>query len=101
MMKRLICLVILTMGVTAGIQAAEYVLSVDGLACPFCAYGIEKRLRTLEGVETIQVDIEQGKVTVVTRDPIELTEDQLRDKVKEAGFTLRSFAPVQGNEDKP
>lgn len=28
----------------------SYKLRVDGLACPFCAYGIEKKLGALEGV---------------------------------------------------
>ena len=45
-MQHLICVFLVTLGMATGIQAAEYVLSVDGLACPFCAYGIEKRLST-------------------------------------------------------
>ncbi len=32
-------------------MTAEYLLRVDGLGCLFCAYGIEKRLRTLDGVK--------------------------------------------------
>ena len=35
-----------------GPAAVEQVsVRVDGLACPFCAYNIEKRVKTLEGVE--------------------------------------------------
>ncbi len=41
-----------------------YKLRVDGHACPFCAYGIEKQLSTLEGVARVDVDIEKGAVTV-------------------------------------
>lgn len=52
-------------------------------------------------METVDVDIGEGKVTLITRNPVELTKEQVRTKVKEAGFTLRSFAPVQGNETSP
>ncbi len=42
---------------TALAAPPAYKLRVDGLACPFCAYGIEKQLSKLEGVERIDVDI--------------------------------------------
>jgi len=54
--------------VAAGVQAAGeegtgpagnevYVLEVAGMACPFYAYGIEKRLRKLDGVDAVDVDL--------------------------------------------
>ena len=40
----------------------HYVLGVDGLACPFCAYGIEKRLNKVDGVTGVEVDVgKRGK----------------------------------------
>lgn len=33
---------------------AVYQLHVDGLACPFCAYGIEKKLGEVKGVRAVQ-----------------------------------------------
>ena len=38
--------------VAAFAAGTEYQLRVDGLACPFCAYGIEKKLKKTEGVYT-------------------------------------------------
>ena len=38
-------------------EADGYEIRVAGLACPFCAYGIEKHLRKIEGVEQIEVDV--------------------------------------------
>ncbi len=55
----------LSLFMLAGAALAEpptYKLGVDGLACPFCAYGIEKQLSKLEDVERIDVDIEKGAV---------------------------------------
>ena len=37
----------------------SYRLTVDGLACPFCAYGIEKKLGAVNGVE--KLDIGHGR----------------------------------------
>ena len=97
----LITLLAVVVGYSSVPHAAEYILSVDGLGCPFCAYGIEKRLRTLKGVQAVRVDIEKGQVVVVTRDPDRLTKDQLGAKVKEAGFTLRSLRLAPENEKVP
>ncbi len=69
-----------------------YSLQVDGLACPFCAYGIEKKLSAIDGVEKIDVDIKEGQVIVTLADGASLSEDRARQAVKDAGFTLRAFA---------
>ncbi len=47
-------------GAFADTQA--YKLQADGLTCPFCAYGIEKKLSAIEGVEMLDIDIESGSV---------------------------------------
>ena len=68
-----------------------YVVGVDGLACPFCAYGVEKQLSSIDGVETIDVDIETGTVIVTMRDGATLDEATARGAVEAAGFDLRDF----------
>ena len=35
-------------------------LQVDGLSCPFCALGLDKRLKQRAGLEGIQVHLKQG-----------------------------------------
>ena len=77
--------------VSAQTERAVYVLQADGLACPFCAYGIEKQLSRLEGVATVSTDIESGTVTVTMNPGVNLTEDQAKEAVDRAGFTLRGF----------
>ena len=73
-----------------------YSLQVDGLACPFCAYGIEKKLSAIDGVEKIDVDIKEGRVIVTMTDGASLSEERARQAVTEAGFTLRAFAESEG-----
>lgn len=68
-----------------------YELRVDGLSCPFCAYGIEKKLMQTEGVESVEIDLERGVVEVGVREGAKLTESRMKQLVSDAGFTLRSM----------
>jgi len=77
-----------SLALAAGMQ---YDLRVDGLSCPFCAYGIEKKLKKTEGVETVDIDLKRGVVVVKTREGVKLTEPQMKQLVKDAGFTLKSL----------
>lgn len=74
-----------------------YKLRVDGLACPFCAYGIEKKLGAIKGVQRIEVDIATGIVTVTMAEGASLDEATAKQAVKDAGFTLRGFEPAQSS----
>ena len=74
---------------------SQYQLRVDGLACPFCAYGIEKELKRTDGVAGIAIDINAGTVTVTMAEGATLTEAKADRIVKDAGFTLSSFREVQ------
>ena len=73
----------------------SYRLRVDGLACPFCAYGIEKKLGALEGVQSVETNIRDGAVIVIMKDGFTLDEATARKAVKEAGFSLRKLEPAQ------
>lgn len=70
-----------------------YSMRVDGLACPYCAYGIEKKFKQIEGVdaESIDVDLQAGVVRVTTTDDVKLTEDRMKDLFNDAGFTYRGM----------
>lgn len=75
-----------------------YQLKVDGLACPFCAYGIEKELSTLKGVEKIHIELKKGAVVVIMAKGTVLTETQAAKAVEDAGFTLRAFSQMPAGE---
>ena len=92
-MKKSILLTVITLLWSAALFAAgtQYNLRVDGLSCPFCAYGIEKKLIRTEGVESVVFDLEKGMVKVKVAEGVTLTEAQLKQLVDDAGFTLRSM----------
>ncbi len=51
---------------------------LPGEHCPFCAYGIEKKLSAIEGVEMLGIDIESGSVMVTVADGATLEETAAR-----------------------
>ena len=62
-------------------------IEVDGLACPFCAYGIEKNLRSnIEGIKKLDINIEKGYVTFGFPKQTKLKDEKVREIVKDAGF---------------
>ena len=66
-----------------------YSIRVDGLACPYCAYGIEKKLNEIDGVKFIDMDLDKGIVTVESYD-VKLNDAQLKQLFQDSGFTYRS-----------
>lgn len=68
----------------------QYEIRVDGLACPYCAYGIEKKFMQRGGIKQFDMDFEKGVVKVTLKDGVEMTELQLKQLFDEAGFTYRS-----------
>lgn len=78
-------------------NAAIYELTVEGLACPFCAYGLERQLTKIGGIEDIAVDIGTGVATVRTEDGVALDRPTAEKAVKTAGFTLKDFDEISGN----
>lgn len=73
-------------------QSDEFILRVDGLACPFCAYGLEKKVMKIEGVRSYDVGMKKGEVYIGLNDDADIDIAMLKKAVKEAGFTLRSIS---------
>ncbi len=41
-------------------EISEVTVSVKGLSCPFCIYGLEKKLKRGEEVGDVQIDLRSG-----------------------------------------
>lgn len=65
-------------------------LQVNGLACPFCAYGLEKKLKSLKGAENFDVDFKTGSATLDVPVSNDVTKEELKQIVLDAGFELKS-----------
>jgi hypothetical protein len=74
----------------AGPEQIELV--VTGLSCPFCAYGLEKRLRSeITDLDDFQIDAATGRVSFRVKDGSKLTEERPRKIVRDAGFTAQQI----------
>jgi len=91
--KTVLMAIILMASINMPVFAAgtQYDIRVDGLACPFCAYGIEKKFSKTEGVNSVDIDIGKGLVIVKTVADKTFSEDELRTIIHDAGFTMKSF----------
>lgn len=69
----------------------QYNMRVDGLACPFCAYGIEKGFLKTEGVTSVDIDLKNGLVIIKTDDGKTFKEDELKAIINDTGFTMKSM----------
>ena len=49
--KSVIIAILVSMSFPAFSEDTRYELRVDGMACPYCAYGIEKKIKALNGVD--------------------------------------------------
>lgn len=86
---------ILIMGSGTAWADQVYKMRIDGLACPFCAYGLEKKLKSVESVKSVVISINEGESLLILKDGAVFTEDQARRLVNDAGFALRDFERVE------
>lgn len=64
----------------------DVTMTVKGLACPFCAQGVEKKIRRLPNVRRIATELESGEVRLRLK-PKRIDLKRLREAVEKAGFT--------------
>lgn len=96
--RRAVFTVLLAVWSVPAALAAGYRIEVAGLACPFCAYGVEKKLNELEGVDRIDTSIKEGVVTVIMKEGATLDEAVIRQAVEDAGFTLDGFERLSAGD---
>jgi len=71
----------------AGWANEKITVEVSGLSCPFCAFGLEKKLKQLPGAEKVTIKINEGKAEIDVAEGKKIAKDQVEQAVKEAGFT--------------
>ena len=79
----------------------DVVIEVGGLACPFCAYGIEKRLRKIDGLEELSIQLEAGTVQVRLEEGVTVSRERLEEAVADAGFEAKSIVFVDEEAERP
>ncbi len=90
-MKIKVILLIMSLCTTIGMQAQKamdsFEVQVDGLGCPFCAYGLEKKFKEFKGIKKVAIDIETGNFSFQYPEEKKLTMDAVISQVEKAGYT--------------
>ena len=60
--------------------------TVTGMTCGHCVASVTEEVGEIDGVESVDVDLATGAVTVTSTTPLE--DDAVRAAVEEAGYAL-------------
>ena len=73
-------------------------MKIKGLSCPFCVYGVEKKLKKVPGVLSVSTNYKQSKVTIKIKEGLKVDHNALRKAIIDSGFTVDSIDEM---EQKP
>lgn len=83
--------------VNAQTDKDEITVQVDGLGCPFCAYGLEKKFKEFKGIKNVAIEMETGVMTFDFPTEDSLRIEQIEEKVVDAGYTPVSVDIMRAN----
>ena len=90
-MKKYIALILVAFFAATGLQAQKerdvFMVQVDGLGCPFCAYGLEKKFMEFKGIKDVKIDIETGDFSFTYPTEKQLSMADVEQQVEKAGYT--------------
>lgn len=91
MKKTIVVTLVIGMMTVFGANAQKamdtFMVQVDGLGCPFCAYGLEKKFKEFKGIKDVKIDIETGDFSFAYPAEKELTLAAVQQQVEKAGYT--------------
>ncbi len=72
-------------------EISHVTVAIDGLGCPFCTYGIEKKHKEVEGVRDVEISLRDGLATSVVAEQAAPDVEQVRTAVEKAGCFRVNF----------
>ncbi len=66
-------------------------IKIRGLSCPFCVYGVEKKLKHVQGIESVATNYRRGIALLKKKAKAEVDIAALTKAVTDAGFTVDSI----------
>mgnify|MGYP001816667152 CR=1 FL=1 len=66
-------------------------VTVEGLGCPFCAYGLEKKIKELKNVKKVAIDIETGLTSFYYPTEKAITIADVEHQVDIAGYSPKGI----------
>ena len=99
-MKNIAVILTFLMSVSVGVAQKSFDafhVQVDGLGCPFCAYGLEKKFKEFKGIKNVAIDIETGDFSFDYPAEKALSLADVEQQVVKAGYTPMSGKVVRAN----
>ncbi|MAZ28604.1 MAG: heavy metal transporter [Cytophagaceae bacterium] len=99
------CITLFTAMSAAAQDMDKFYVQVDGLGCPFCAYGLEKKFKEFKGIKDVAIEIETGDFSFSYPADKALTMEAVENQVVKAGYTpittkvTRADGKVENSED--
>ena len=92
------------LGQTVIEQERIYVkIEIKGMACPYCAFGMEKELKKVAGVENVEIELKEGLAYISTPINQKPSKESLEKIIVDAGFTIGeiefSTSPFRSKKD--
>ena len=61
------------------------------MTCPFCAFGIEKKLRAVPGVSEVTIFLDEGRIQLAFLPENDAVPDDIEGAIEKAGFKLSTL----------
>ncbi len=90
-MKKILLYCLFLASFTAKAQFIKAELQAAGLTCSMCSYATEKQLKTVDFLDSIQVDLEHTTYILYFKQNAVVNPDVLKKKVEDAGFSIASL----------
>lgn len=68
-------------------MSENVVLNVQGMSCMHCVMSIKKGVGELQGIENVDVSLQEGKVAV-TFDPNSTNIDEIKEAIEDVGYDV-------------
>ena len=83
----LLALFILLPLVPASAQVEGATVLVEGMSCPFCTFGVEKRLKKVQGVGSVEINMGAGSASMSASEGESIDFSSIPEAIRKAGFT--------------
>ena len=75
-------------------------IKVEGLYCPFCAYGLEKQLKKLNGFKKVEVNLKHGVAELHIKPGVTVTDAAIQTAVEDAGFDSATIERKKNGDNR-
>lgn len=95
MKKLLLTLTALTLFASPAFAANIVNIGVNGMVCDFCAQSVLKVFEENEGVENIDVNLDDALVILTMKDGATITDEEIEKNIHYAGYDLVDINRVE------